>query len=192
MLHEINHMRERRQRRSRWFLHKGAPARSKRCTELRHAAASSKNSTVSDLQAHAFVHEVAIGTTKGEPMSDHHLPVRSPGTLPSGERPPELTYAVPLEGREGIHWARVLHALRRYKWLVAGMTVLGALVGIVATRFVAAEYKVSATLWIDNAGRPIEHSISPGGRCASDSSSNPPGGSISSSRTRCSTPSSGT
>ena len=90
-------------------------------------------------------------------MSVHNLPARgSVSSLPTHDLRPstDLTYAVPMEEeQEGINWARVLHALKRYKWLVLGVTVAGVAAGVVATRFVAADYSVESTLWVDQLSR---------------------------------------
>ena len=45
-------------------------------------------------------------------------------------------------------WARYLAALRRYKWLVALVVVLGLAAGYGVTRLLAPQYEVHATLWI--------------------------------------------
>ena len=55
---------------------------------------------------------------------------------------------------------RPLAAIRRYKWLVAGVVLVSVAAGIFASRFVKPEYEARATLWIasqtpQEAGGPI-------------------------------------
>jgi capsular exopolysaccharide synthesis family protein len=56
----------------------------------------------------------------------------------------------------------VLHALRRYKWLVLAIAMLGGAGGIVATRFVSPQYKVEATLWVDQLSRRTNPDVNRG------------------------------
>jgi polysaccharide biosynthesis transport protein len=44
--------------------------------------------------------------------------------------------------------ARYLAALRRYKWMVAAVVVLGTALGVAFTRTMSPEYEVHATIWI--------------------------------------------
>src|SRR5690349_5007343 len=94
-------------------------------------------------------------TSRGEPMSVHNLPVRGPlPPTPAHEAAvADFTYAVPVEEQEGINWSRVMHALRRHKWLVLASTIVGTALGVVATRFVSPQYRVEATLWVDQLSR---------------------------------------
>src|SRR5262245_21363799 len=46
-------------------------------------------------------------------------------------------------------WLTYLNSIRRHKWLVAGITLAGTVLGFVATRFMAPEYQTKATIWID-------------------------------------------
>src|SRR2546425_5010751 len=48
-------------------------------------------------------------------------------------------------------WARVFAAARRYKVLVAGVTVVGALAGLVIGKFLKPVYQAQATIWIQAA-----------------------------------------
>ena len=52
-------------------------------------------------------------------------------------------------------WARYVSVLRRYKWLILAVALLGSGAGVVATRFVPPTYRVNATIWIstDSPGR---------------------------------------
>lgn len=49
-------------------------------------------------------------------------------------------------------WARYVSALRRYKWLIGAVAVLGSGAGVVATRFIPPSYRVNATIWISTDG----------------------------------------
>src|SRR3954463_11402319 len=61
-----------------------------------------------------------------------------------------------------ISWSRAAAALRRSKWLIAVVVLLGLLAGIVATRFSAPVYVAQARLWIAN-DAPVDdgHGASP-------------------------------
>ena len=57
--------------------------------------------------------------------------------------------------------SRLISALRRFRWIIAGLTLLGAAGGIIATRFIKPEYEVSARIWIETpnnnrVGTPIQ------------------------------------
>jgi capsular exopolysaccharide synthesis family protein len=54
------------------------------------------------------------------------------------------------EGAEGFQLHRYISALRRYKWLILLITLLGTGVGVVVTRFLPPEYQVQATIWIES------------------------------------------
>src|SRR5687768_3098966 len=57
---------------------------------------------------------------------------------------------------KGIPWARYISALKRFKWLIVGITLAGTGLGVVATRFLRPTYEVDATIWISmetNEGR---------------------------------------
>jgi len=53
---------------------------------------------------------------------------------------------------EGVNWARILSALRRYKWLILLISALGCAAGALSTRFMTPEYQVGATIFITDAG----------------------------------------
>ncbi|MGE0352476.1 MAG: GumC family protein [Gemmatimonadales bacterium] len=53
---------------------------------------------------------------------------------------------------EGIQWGRYISALRRYKWLMLLVVLLGTAIGVGITQFLQPEYQVRSTLWIDNSG----------------------------------------
>ena len=57
------------------------------------------------------------------------------------------------EAPEGVNWARILAALRRYKWLALAIVVFGSVAGVLSTRFLTPQYQVGATIYItDQAG----------------------------------------
>lgn len=87
-------------------------------------------------------------------MSDSNLP--SSYTLHSS---PELTQAAhgrPSPGMarpmgavdEGLPWGRYIAAIKRHKWLIIALGVLGTGAGVVVSRLIPAEYEVQATIWI--------------------------------------------
>jgi polysaccharide biosynthesis transport protein len=47
--------------------------------------------------------------------------------------------------------ARVLDAVRRYKWLTVSLVILGGIVGVIATRFIRPSYEARAKVWIQSA-----------------------------------------
>ncbi|HEX5385175.1 MAG TPA: polysaccharide biosynthesis tyrosine autokinase [Gemmatimonadales bacterium] len=51
---------------------------------------------------------------------------------------------------EGVPWYRYIGALRRYKWLILLVILLGTGAGVLATRFLTPEYAVQATIWIES------------------------------------------
>src|SRR5205809_5028181 len=53
----------------------------------------------------------------------------------------------------GLDWRRILSALLRFKWLIAGFTLVGTVAGVGATRFLKPEYAAQAKIWIDVEGR---------------------------------------
>lgn len=52
-----------------------------------------------------------------------------------------------LGGGEGLDVRRLLESLWRWKWLIAGCTVLGIAAGLIAARFVQPMYEAQATVW---------------------------------------------
>ncbi|MFW6083879.1 MAG: polysaccharide biosynthesis tyrosine autokinase [Gemmatimonadota bacterium] len=52
-------------------------------------------------------------------------------------------------GGEGLDVRRLVESLWRWKWLIAGCTVLGIAGGLVAAQFVEPEYEVEATVWLE-------------------------------------------
>jgi polysaccharide biosynthesis transport protein len=76
------------------------------------------------------------------------VPYTPPGPPPRGYE--ERLNAPP--PASGSPWARYISAIRRYKWLIGAVAILGSAGGILATRFVAPTYRVNATIWISTDG----------------------------------------
>jgi tyrosine-protein kinase Etk/Wzc len=54
----------------------------------------------------------------------------------------------------GIDWGRYIAALRRYKWMIIGLTVLGTMGGVFGNRLIKPDYTTAAKIWIEpNPGR---------------------------------------
>ena len=68
-------------------------------------------------------------------------PASAPAPLESWGRPPQ-----PPQG--GSQMQRLASVMRRFKWLIVALTLIGTAVGVVATRFVDPVYAASAKLWI--------------------------------------------
>jgi len=51
-------------------------------------------------------------------------------------------------GSRGVPWRRYGAAIRRYKWMIAGITAAGALGGFLLTRMTKPEYEVRSRIWI--------------------------------------------
>lgn len=69
---------------------------------------------------------------------------RQVGNVPAGTGWPR-----PESGAtDGTPRERAVAALRRYRWLIAGIVLVGSLAGLAATRFVNPSYQVQATIWI--------------------------------------------
>jgi capsular exopolysaccharide family len=54
----------------------------------------------------------------------------------------------------GIPWARYIAALRRYKWLILLIALLGTAAGFGISRLTAPEYQVQGTIWIADPSAP--------------------------------------
>lgn len=55
----------------------------------------------------------------------------------------------PEEEGNGLQLGRVLASLRRFKWLLAAMVVLGVAGGVLAYRYVEPEYRVEGAIWVN-------------------------------------------
>ncbi|MGH7701466.1 MAG: GumC family protein [Gemmatimonadales bacterium] len=51
---------------------------------------------------------------------------------------------------QGVQWSRYLAAMRRYRWLMLLLTVVGTGLGILSTRFLKPLYTAGATIWIES------------------------------------------
>jgi capsular exopolysaccharide synthesis family protein len=85
--------------------------------------------------------------------ADFPVVATSAGPLagPQGLRPAPAPWAPepPDENSEGTpQVARIVGALNRYKWMIVGLGLLGALGGVIATKFVAQTYEAVAKVWI--------------------------------------------
>jgi len=57
----------------------------------------------------------------------------------------------PLEAREeAVNWGRYLSALRRYRWLMLLIVLLGSTIGVVVARFVPPSYVAVTTIWVES------------------------------------------
>ena len=62
----------------------------------------------------------------------------------------------------GIPWRRYAAAVRRYRWMIAGITAAGAVLGFVLSRTVRPEYETRARIWIaQEAFRPGDDRATP-------------------------------
>src|SRR5688572_14367430 len=60
-------------------------------------------------------------------------------------------------GTRGVQWRRYAAAVRRYKWMIAGITAAGAILGYVLARTAKPEYETRSRIWIaQEAYRPGE------------------------------------
>jgi succinoglycan biosynthesis transport protein ExoP len=86
--------------------------------------------------------------------AEYPIVASSAGPLASAHANRPATWAPepPEDSTEGAApVARIVGALLRYKWLTAGLMVLGAILGVVATRFVEPTYEARAKIWIMSA-----------------------------------------
>ena len=91
-----------------------------------------------------------------------------PGQAPQGVAPAETSSAAmepysepPFQNTASNTISRVISALRRFRWLLLGLALLGLGGGTVASRFVQPEYVVSSRIWIESpavgrVGTPIQ------------------------------------
>ncbi len=56
----------------------------------------------------------------------------------------------------GFSWRRYLRAVARYKWLLLGLTILGAAAGFQVSRTMKPTYGVEATLWVQTPPRGVQ------------------------------------
>ena len=53
------------------------------------------------------------------------------------------------EGEGGIPWERFIAAIKRYKWLVLAVAMIGTVLSVLASRFVKPSYTVTSTIYIE-------------------------------------------
>jgi polysaccharide biosynthesis transport protein len=76
--------------------------------------------------------------------------VQPPAFTPAPALDYDLTpFQPPAEGG-GIPWRRYISALRRYKWLMLLVIIVGTGATVLATRFMKPQYTVQATIWIES------------------------------------------
>ena len=86
--------------------------------------------------------------------AEYPIVASSAGPLASANANRPATWAPepPEDSAEGTApVARILGAIVRYKWLTVGLMALGAILGVVATRFVEPTYEARAKIWIMSA-----------------------------------------
>jgi len=83
--------------------------------------------------------------------------------VPADSGSPDLeAYSEPLsQNATSNSVSRVISTLRRFRWLIVGLGILGVGGGIVATEFIQPDYEVTARIWIETpnrgqAGTPIQ------------------------------------
>lgn len=67
----------------------------------------------------------------------------------------------PYQNPNSTNLSRIISVLRRFRWVLVGMTLLGLAGGVVATRFIEPEYETVARVWIETpnkgkVGTPIQ------------------------------------
>ena len=65
-------------------------------------------------------------------------------------QPAQPMYAPPAQPEDGVPWARYFAAVKRYRWLVAAVFIVGSAAGFGVTRLVAPEYEAQASIWIQS------------------------------------------
>ncbi len=58
----------------------------------------------------------------------------------------------PADTGDGVQWGRYISALRRYRWFMLLVVLLGTGIGVGITRFIDPEYVARSTLWIEQGG----------------------------------------
>ena len=83
------------------------------------------------------------------------LPVPSQPKSPAYPPPASPTALDPFgrQSDESLDWRRYAQAVKRYRWLILGLAVVGVAGGMLASRFLPPRYEVQATLWIQTEPR---------------------------------------
>jgi succinoglycan biosynthesis transport protein ExoP len=58
----------------------------------------------------------------------------------------------PPDAGDSVQWGRYISALKRYRWFMLLVVLLGTGIGVAITRFIDPEYVARSTLWIETAG----------------------------------------
>ncbi|MGH7679789.1 MAG: Wzz/FepE/Etk N-terminal domain-containing protein, partial [Gemmatimonadaceae bacterium] len=74
------------------------------------------------------------------PVESQSNPLAAPGEAFGSDYAPPPPATNPIE--------RPLAAVRRYKWLILAVTIISSGLGVVATKLIAPEYEVGATVWV--------------------------------------------
>ena len=82
------------------------------------------------------------------PLSNEYGYLAEPGAPVPGWAP-----SSPEVEERGFNLERYFAALKRYKWLIAALFVVGLGVGFVITRFMVPQYQATATVWLGVGGR---------------------------------------
>jgi tyrosine-protein kinase Etk/Wzc len=83
-----------------------------------------------------------------EPRSDLPVAAGAPHVPPAGYSPPPA-----LDDEPGLNPRQLLDSILRHKWLLAALTILGAIGGFVVSRFQSLTYEAQATIWVELAGQ---------------------------------------
>lgn len=75
-----------------------------------------------------------------EPSQEHGLQSGTPYDVP------------PSDAGDGVQWGRYISALKRYRWFMLLVVLLGTGIGVGITRFIDPEYVARSTLWIETGG----------------------------------------
>jgi len=54
---------------------------------------------------------------------------------------------------EGVNWGRYVSALKRHRWMMLLIVLVGSTAGVVATRFIPPSYMANATIWVETQGK---------------------------------------
>src|SRR5690348_3909115 len=64
------------------------------------------------------------------------------------------------DDQPSFNWGRYWSAIKRYKWLILGVAILGTGVGVLLARLQKPEYQVNASVWVSTDQRPSRNSTS--------------------------------
>src|SRR4051812_19253215 len=82
-------------------------------------------------------------------MSDKLVPSSGDSSPLTAYQAPAPTYGSPPAGPAKNPLERPLAAIRRYKWLVIGVSLLGVAAGVLGMRFITPQYEVRAIVWLE-------------------------------------------